>query len=59
MPRAVAAALVKMSETFEQLLEESLKDTVMQTGAVISAEIVDINGDYVVVNAGLKSESEI
>ncbi len=31
----------------------------MQTGAVISAEIVDINGDYVVVNAGLKSESEI
>ncbi|HCK76139.1 MAG TPA: 30S ribosomal protein S1 [Gammaproteobacteria bacterium] len=31
----------------------------MQTGAVISAEVVDINGDYVVVNAGLKSESEI
>jgi small subunit ribosomal protein S1 len=48
-----------MSETFEQLLEESLKGAVMQTGAVISAEIVDINGDYVVVNAGLKSESEI
>ena len=48
-----------MSETFEQLLEESLKDSVMQTGAVISAEVVDVNGDYVVVNAGLKSESEI
>ena len=48
-----------MSETFEQLLEESLKGSVMQTGAVISAEVVDINGDYVVVNAGLKSESEI
>ena len=31
----------------------------MQTGAVISAEVVDVNGDYVVVNAGLKSESEI
>ncbi len=48
-----------MSETFEQLLEESLKGSVMQTGAVISAEVVDVNGDYVVVNAGLKSESEI
>ena len=43
-----------MSETFEQLLEESLKGSVMQTGAVISAEVVDVNGDYVVVNAGLK-----
>lgn len=31
----------------------------MQTGAVISAEVVDVNGDYVVVNARLKSESEI
>ena len=48
-----------MSETFEQLLEESLKGSVMQTGAVISAEVVDVNGDYVVVNARLKSESEI
>ncbi|MDP6398430.1 MAG: 30S ribosomal protein S1 [Arenicellales bacterium] len=48
-----------MSENFEQLLEESLKGSVMQTGAVISAEVVEINGDYVVVNAGLKSESEI
>jgi len=51
--------LQKMSENFEQLLEESLKGSVMQTGAVISAEVVDINGDYVVVNARLKSESEI
>ena len=48
-----------MSESFEQLLEESLKGSVLQTGAVISAEVVDVNGDYVVVNAGLKSESEI
>ena len=48
-----------MSENFEQLLEESLKNAVMQTGAVIMAEVVDVNGDYVIVNAGLKSESEI
>ncbi|MHC8598548.1 30S ribosomal protein S1 [Arenicellales bacterium IMCC55707] len=48
-----------MSENFEQLLEESLKNSVMQTGAVIVAEVVDLNSDYVIVNAGLKSESEI
>ena len=48
-----------MSENFAQLLEESLKNSVMQIGAVISAEVVDINADYVVVNAGLKSEAEI
>ncbi|MEK9785371.1 MAG: 30S ribosomal protein S1 [Gammaproteobacteria bacterium] len=48
-----------MSENFEQLLEESLQNAVMQTGAVILAEVVEINGDYIIVNAGLKSESEI
>ncbi|HCY13223.1 MAG TPA: 30S ribosomal protein S1 [Gammaproteobacteria bacterium] len=48
-----------MSENFAELLEESLKNSVMQTGAVIEAEVIDITGDYVVVNAGLKSEAEI
>ena len=48
-----------MSETFAELLEESLNSSEMKPGAVIEAEVVDINGDYVVVNAGLKSESEI
>ena len=48
-----------MSENFEQLLEESFKNSIMQTGAVIVAEVVDLNSDYVIVNAGLKSESEI
>ena len=51
--------LIIMSENFEQLLEESLQNAVMQTGAVILAEVVEINGDYIIVNAGLKSESEI
>ena len=48
-----------MSENFAELLEVSLKNSVMQTGAVIEAEVIDITGDYVVVNAGLKSEAEI
>ena len=48
-----------MSESFAELLEESLNSSEMKPGAVIEAEVVDINGDYVIVNAGLKSESEI
>jgi small subunit ribosomal protein S1 len=48
-----------MSETFAELLEESLNSSEMKPGTVIEAEVVDINGDYVIVNAGLKSESEI
>ena len=48
-----------MSENFAQLLEESLSHSVMKPGAVIEAEVVDISADFVIVNAGLKSEAEI
>ena len=48
-----------MSETFAQMFEESLKDTVMTIGEVIKAEVVSVDGDYVTVTAGLKSEAEI
>ncbi len=48
-----------MSESFAQMFEESLKDTVMTIGEVIKAEVVSVDGDYVMVTAGLKSEAEI
>ena len=48
-----------MSETFAQMFEESLKNTVMTIGEVIKAEVVSVDGDYVTVTAGLKSEAEI
>ncbi len=48
-----------MSESFAQMFEESLKDTVMTVGEVIKAEVVSVDGDYVMVTAGLKSEAEI
>ena len=48
-----------MSESFAEMFEESLKDTVMTVGEVIKAEVVSVNGDYVLVTAGLKSEAEI
>jgi len=48
-----------MTESFAELFEKSIADTVMAPGAVIEGEVVDMEGDFVIVNAGLKSESEI
>jgi small subunit ribosomal protein S1 len=46
-------------ESFAQMFEESLNLHVMRTGEVITAEVVRIDHNFVVVNAGLKSESFI
>jgi len=46
-------------ESFAQMFEESLSLHVMRTGEVITAEVVRIDHNFVVVNAGLKSESFI
>ena len=48
-----------MSESFAELFEESLKSLDMQPGAIITGIIVDIDGDWVTVHAGLKSEGVI
>ena len=48
-----------MSESFAQLFEESLQRTVMRPGEVIPAEVVRVEHNFVVVNAGLKSEAYI
>ncbi|MDY6979133.1 MAG: S1 RNA-binding domain-containing protein, partial [Pseudomonadota bacterium] len=48
-----------MSESFAQLFEESLNQTQMRPGAIITGTVVDITDDFVVVNAGLKSEGVI
>ena len=45
-----------MSESFAELFEESLKSLDMQPGAIITGIVVDIDGDWVTVHAGLKSE---
>jgi small subunit ribosomal protein S1 len=46
-------------ESFADLFAESLKDQDMKSGEVISAEVVRIDHNFVVVNAGLKSEALI
>ncbi len=48
-----------MSENFAELFEESIAQTNMRVGEIITAEVVDINRDVVIVNAGLKSEGVI
>ncbi|MFW5431932.1 MAG: 30S ribosomal protein S1 [Methylophilaceae bacterium] len=46
-------------ESFAALFEESLTRQEMRSGEVITAEVVTIDNDHVIVNAGLKSESVI
>ncbi len=48
-----------MNDSFAQLFEQSLTDTPMLPGAIISATVERIEDKYVVVDAGLKSESYI
>ncbi|MFG6137225.1 30S ribosomal protein S1 [Halomonas sp. B23F22_10] len=48
-----------MSESFAELFEQSLQDINMEPGAIVAAAVVDIEGDWVTVNAGLKSEGQI
>jgi small subunit ribosomal protein S1 len=47
------------TESFASLFEESLSRQEMRAGEVITAEVVRIDQNFVVVNAGLKSESFI
>ncbi|MCQ9616797.1 30S ribosomal protein S1 [Paenalcaligenes niemegkensis] len=46
-------------ESFADLFEESVKNQDLKAGEVISAEVLRIDHNYVLVNAGLKSESLI
>lgn len=49
----------RATESFEALFEESLSRQEMRIGEVITAEVVRVDYNHVVVNAGLKSESYI
>jgi len=57
-PAAASPAPVSQ-ESFAALFEESLALKEMRAGEVITAEVVRVDQNFVVVNAGLKSESFI
>ena len=54
-----AAKTTPAAESFAALFEESLARKEMRVGEVITAEVIRADENYVVVNAGLKSESYI
>ena len=48
-----------MSESFANLLDESLKNLDMQSGSIVSGVVLDVDKDWVTVHVGLKSEGVI
>ena len=52
-------AQAAVAESFASLFEESLSRTEMRAGELITAQVVRVDQNVVVVNAGLKSESLI
>lgn len=49
-------SLLNMSESFKELFEQSIAGAQFYPGAIITAKVIDIDDDYVTLNAGLKSE---
>ncbi len=48
-----------MSESFSELLDESLSSLDMQAGSIVSGVVLDVDNDWVTVHVGLKSEGVI
>ena len=48
-----------MTESFADLFEESVANLNLKPGTMIMGTVIDVNDDFVVVNAGLKSEGTI
>jgi small subunit ribosomal protein S1 len=56
---SIATSTPESPESFASLFEESLSRQEMRAGEVITAEVTRVDYNFVVVNAGLKSESFI
>ncbi len=48
-----------MTESFAELFEQSIANTQMRPGSILSATVVEVRPDVVIVSAGLKSEGVI
>ena len=48
-----------MQSEFEVLFKDSVKDIDMTPGSMVNAQVVEIRNDYIIINAGLKSEGII
>ena len=59
MSTVATSPVVSDNESFAALFAESLSRQDMRSGEVISAEVVHLDHNFVIVNAGLKSEAFI
>jgi len=59
IPMMKTTSQAAVAESFAALFEESLLRKEMRIGEVITAEVMRIDDNFVVVNAGLKSESYV
>jgi small subunit ribosomal protein S1 len=48
-----------MTESFKELFEQSIVGLNLYPGAIIQAKVIDIDDDFVTLNAGLKSEGVV
>ncbi|WP_343155000.1 30S ribosomal protein S1 [Buchnera aphidicola (Kurisakia onigurumii)] len=48
-----------MNTSFSELFEESLKKINIRPGSIIKSKVIKINKDFILVDSGLKSESNI
>jgi small subunit ribosomal protein S1 len=48
-----------MTESFAQMFEESLASQKIKPGSILMGRVVEVGEDFVIVNAGLKSEAVI
>ena len=48
-----------MTESFKDLFEESMQGAQFYPGAIIEATVISVDDDFVMLNAGLKSEGII
>ncbi len=51
--------MTEIKENFADLFESTFQPGVMKPGALLNAMVVDLTSDFVIVNAGLKSEGFI
>jgi small subunit ribosomal protein S1 len=56
---AIRGNMTEIKENFADLFESTFQPGVMKPGALLNAMVVDLTSDFVIVNAGLKSEGFI
>jgi small subunit ribosomal protein S1 len=57
--KPVSTSETTMTESFADLFAQSLAETRMKPGTIVQGTVVEVRPDFIIVNAGLKSEGVI